>query len=174
MEIKEAQALLQKAFSQRPNTPQQWADLGCGTGTFSLALAGLLPEDSHITCVDKQDSFSHDREHQGVQLDFIKADFTKFDLSSTNYDGFLMANSLHYIRKQQNFLTELKEHLAPNGRILLVEYDTRRRSPWIPYPIPFQKLEKWSAQIGFESTTYLGERNSIYGSQKMYAGALFC
>ena len=32
---------------------QDWADLGCGSGTFTMALASLLALDSTIYAVDK-------------------------------------------------------------------------------------------------------------------------
>lgn len=32
--------------------PVRWADLGCGSGTFTLALAGLLPSGSTIDAID--------------------------------------------------------------------------------------------------------------------------
>ena len=36
------------------NTPQTWLDLGCGSGTFTLALATLLPNGSKVIGVDNQ------------------------------------------------------------------------------------------------------------------------
>jgi precorrin-6B methylase 2 len=34
---------------------QTWCDLGCGTGTFTLALATLLPPSSVIYAIDKDE-----------------------------------------------------------------------------------------------------------------------
>jgi trans-aconitate methyltransferase len=36
------------------STPENWADLGCGSGTFTKALIDLLPAGSHITAVNQE------------------------------------------------------------------------------------------------------------------------
>jgi ubiquinone/menaquinone biosynthesis C-methylase UbiE len=36
----------------RAAPPTHWADLGCGSGTFTLALATLLPPGSTIEAID--------------------------------------------------------------------------------------------------------------------------
>lgn len=51
MEIREARGMLshQESDNQKKVT---WADLGCGSGTFTLALAELLSAGSHIHAID--------------------------------------------------------------------------------------------------------------------------
>lgn len=50
---------------------QLWADLGCGSGTFTRALASLLPVGSKVLAVDK--------ERQDLP-NFIQADLINDDL----------------------------------------------------------------------------------------------
>jgi trans-aconitate methyltransferase len=52
MELQAAIDLIQNTFITT-ETPQIWADLGCGDGTFTTALASLLAPDSVIHAVDK-------------------------------------------------------------------------------------------------------------------------
>lgn len=53
MKRQEAVNLIEKAI-QYSDKPQIWADLGCGDGTFTHALAHLLPNGSHIYAIDAQ------------------------------------------------------------------------------------------------------------------------
>ena len=53
MKIKDAETLIQQAFAAEDGI-ECWADLGCGSGTFTYALANCLKEGSTIYAVDKQ------------------------------------------------------------------------------------------------------------------------
>ena len=83
---------------------QTWCDLGCGTGTFTLALH-QTPGGSH--------------------------------------------------RKA----TDLSE------RLLVVEYDGRPPSPWVPYPLGFSVLRGLLLERGFSEIAKLGTRASRFGGE---------
>jgi methylase of polypeptide subunit release factors len=51
MKISEATALIRTPVIERAQ-PQSWCDLGCGSGTFTTALAQLLASGSTIYAVD--------------------------------------------------------------------------------------------------------------------------
>src|ERR1700761_6089748 len=86
--------------------PQTWCDLGCGTGTFTLALATLLPPNSVIHAVDKDErSLSQiPGRYQDVPIRKELVDLRKSDPSLPALDGVLMANLLHFIRRQGAFI----------------------------------------------------------------------
>ena len=111
---------------------QTWCDLGCGTGTFTLALATLLPPGSVIHAIDKDErSLSQipDR-YQDVTIRKEVVNLGKSDLSLSALDGVLMANFLHFIKHQGAFIARLR---SLSERLLVVEYDGRPPSPWVPY-----------------------------------------
>jgi ubiquinone/menaquinone biosynthesis C-methylase UbiE len=121
MEQTEAVNLVQKAIAS--SQPQHWADLGCGSGTFTMALNNVLPAGSRITAVDKQT--------QNLPVEFLKADFAKDDLPLSNLDGILMANSFHYIRDKAKLIKKLETYFSTNPTFLIVEYNTTRFNPWV-------------------------------------------
>ena len=89
---------------------QTWCDLGCGTGTFTLALATLLSPGSVIHAIDKNEkSLSQipDR-YQEVTIHKEVVDLRENDLSLPALDGVLMANFLHFIEYQGAFLARLR------------------------------------------------------------------
>ena len=155
MEQTEAVNLIQKAITS--SQPQRWADLGCGSGTFTMALNNVLPAGSHITAVDKQT--------QNLPVDFLKADFAKDDLPLSNLDGILMANSFHYIRDKAKLIKKLETYFSIDPTFLIVEYNTTRFNPWVPYPINYEKLYQLFANLGYNTIDKLNEIPSRFGGR---------
>ncbi|SMO97184.1 class I SAM-dependent methyltransferase [Gracilimonas mengyeensis] len=149
--------------------PQSWVDLGCGKCLFSYALAAYLPDGSSILAVDKKNQVPIKPSIKKVELTFHKADFLKEKLPIADFDGVLMANSLHYVKDKKVFLHKLKEETSENGKLIIVEYDTTLRNPWIPHPIPFDDLKELLKEIGYDHINKIGERASKYGHKNMYA-----
>jgi len=172
MDIRDAITLIQQAAID-PAAQSVWADLGCGSGLFTYALAHLLATGSTIYAWDKGNTpLSSLPNPQQVNIKPGQLDFLKATLPVSALDGILMANSLHYVPDQAAFIEKVSAHLQPNGAFLIVEYETTKANPWVPYPIPFATLKALFHKTGFLSAVKLAERPSVYGSGNMYA-ALF-
>ena len=147
-----------------------WADLGCGSGLFTYALAHLLPRGSTIYALDKsRTALTEHPNPQEVIIHQKQTDFVKDAIALPRLDGILMANALHYAADKQPLLAKLGRSLKENGVFLAVEYDTEKANPWVPYPIKFDALRELFHANGYTAVTKLGERPSIYGAGKMYA-----
>lgn len=147
-----------------------WADLGSGAGLFTYALANLLPAGSTIYALDKSPTAL--TEHPNPQQVIIlprQTDFVRDEINLPPLDGILMANALHYAAEKPSLLVKLSRCLKENGSFLIVEYDTMKANPWVPYPVKFDALQELFHAIGYTAVTKLGERPSIYGAGKMYA-----
>jgi ubiquinone/menaquinone biosynthesis C-methylase UbiE len=166
MDIKEAVKLIEGALPEKTDHAQ-WADLGCGSGTFTIALSYLLGEGSTIYAVDKQSQVI--QSPNAVEIKFIKADFSAGTLPVSNLHGVLMANSLHYVKDKSVFVEKLNTSLRAGGQLIVVEYDTDSANQWVPYPLSFKKLKSLFSTGGFSSIEKIGEYNSIYSANKMYA-----
>jgi ubiquinone/menaquinone biosynthesis C-methylase UbiE len=147
---------------------QRWADLGCGAGLFTKALATLLGRGSHIYAVDIEEQYIENEEGLGA-IEFIKKDFLHHSLPFSSLNGILMANSLHYVKDKDSFIKTLKHSVVSDGRIVIIEYDATRANTWVPYPIAFDQLARLFAAHGFSKTAKIGERKSIFRADKMYA-----
>ena len=88
-------------------------------------------------------------------------------------DGILAANSLHFVdRKQQPATLRLwNTLLKPDGRIVLVEYDSNNPNQWVPYPISFDRLGRLTRDAGLPSPRLLGSHPSSWHGQ-MYAATI--
>jgi ubiquinone/menaquinone biosynthesis C-methylase UbiE len=150
---------------------ERWADLGCGSGTFTLALASLLKPQSIIHAVDSDIAALKQipGDYHGVIIEKQKMDFEKETLQLKNLDGLLMANSLHYIKDKRSFIQKAINCLEHDGRFLLVEYDTNIANQWVPYPVNFSSLTELFSNAGFSSIRKLQEKNSLFGRAKLYS-----
>lgn len=147
--------------------PAAWADLGCGKGLFTRALAALLPGGSSIIAADREPvKFSQ------PNIRFLQMDFEKDKWKFPPLNGILMANSLHFVKNKPAFLAKAAAHLEKDHRFLIVEYNTDIPNPWVPFPISFPNLQKLFADAGYKKTTLLREHPSIYHRSKMYAALI--
>ena len=151
-----------------------WADLGCGTGTFTLALASLLTKGSMIYAMDTNEQALKDipDSFENAVIKKLKGNFVTDKLEFDELDGILMANSLHYVKDKPGFIRKTIPHLNKKGCFLLVEYDTDSPNNWIPYPLTFSSSLKLFSDFGFSSIRKLNELPSIYNRAMMYAALI--
>ena len=150
-----------------PATGGVWADLGAGAGAFTLALAELAGAGAVIYAVDKdrgalrQLAQAMQGQFPGVALHPVVADFTR-PLDLPPLDGVVMANSLHFERSKESVLRLVRGYLKPDGRLLLVEYNTDKGNMWVPHPLSYPTWEKVAARSGFVRTELLATRPSSF------------
>ena len=170
MNIQQATHLIAAAarFLPHPAGPQHWADLGCGAGLFTEALAGLLPAGSSVYGIDTKPLLRKQTTPGGVTILPMTADFIKAPLPVHHLDGILMANSLHYVKDKSALLQKLKAYKQGDAPLMIIEYDTDTPVPtWVPYPISYASLKE---SLGNDyAIEKLGERPSVYGRSQMYA-----
>ena len=85
--------------------------------------------------------------------------------------GVLAANALHFVRDPARVLAQLVERVRPGGRVILVEYDGRAASRWVPYPIQRAVLPELAAGAGLTSPAITATRPSRYGGV-LYVAAM--
>ena len=137
-----------------------WADLGAGTGAFTLALADLIGPHGIIHAIDRDRGALAELRSAFVsavpqaEVRVQSADFTRrLDLS--DLDGVVMANSLHFVEDRASVLALVRGYLKHGGRLLLVEYDSDRGNAWVPHPMTFETWRNVAASAGFVETRRL-------------------
>ncbi len=143
-----------------PGPGGTWADLGSGTGAFTLALAELIGPTGTIYSVDL-DERSLERQEEAlrarfpaVAVRFIAADFRR-PLALPPLDGVVMANALHFHADHEPIVRAIRGWLRPGGRLILVEYNTDRGNPYVPYPLSYPTFESLARAAGFGETRLL-------------------
>ena len=150
--------------------PTTWADLGCGEGTFTLALAEVIAPGSIIHAMDRDATALRKipPQHRGIRIETHRGDFTSADWPFAALDGILLANSLHYVSDQSTFLAACESRMRER-RFLIVEYDTDESNPWVPYPVSRARLAALFTREPRASIAWLGERASRYRRAPIYA-----
>lgn len=155
----------------RPAIPDEagiWADIGAGTGTFTLALDQLLPSGSTIYAADKNPHLLYRLQLQRNRLIVEELDFNR-PYVLPQLDGILLANTLHYAEEPLPVLNRLLQFLKPGGHLVFIEYQTQQAlKPWIPYPIPFEKFEALAAATALSQPEELTRIPSTYGHDWIY------
>lgn len=154
-----------------------WANLGAGTGNFTLALRDLLDSTATIYAVD--------RDGKAIAAPFavcaararcaaivpVQADFMQ-PLRVPPLDGVIMANALHFVRDQESTLTQVVAQIKPGGRLLVVEYELPQPQRWVPFPVPLARFHALAAAVGLVAPTRVGTRRSPSTSIVLYAAVV--
>lgn len=154
-----------------------WADLGCGSGAFTLALAELLGPQAAVYAVDVSPSAVQEvelrvrRRFPACDIQTRIADFTR-PLDLPPLDGIVMANSLHFHREKAPIIRSLREMLRESGRFILVEYDVDRGNPWVPFPVSWRVWQALAPRCGFAHTEKIGTRPSSF-LREIYSAVSF-
>lgn len=153
-------------LDETPNA--SFADLGAGSGAFTLALRQLISESANIYAVDKDSSSLNQlkREYEtrfgdSTKLHLITADFSK-SLNLPPLDGILMANSLHFFKDKIKVLKHIKTFLKPNSKLIMIEYNVDKGNLWVPYPFSFSTFETMCKESGFDSPKLLSTHTSSF------------
>jgi SAM-dependent methyltransferase len=154
--------------------PTTWADLGCGDGTFTLALAGVLAAGSTIHAMDRDRSALRKipSVHNAVRITAHQGYYTGAAWPFADLDGILMANSLHYVADQRAFIERCEPRMKRPRRFLIVEYDAREASRWVPHPVSVAQLTTLFGAAGYSSIRILGTRPSVYRRAPLYAALI--
>ena len=156
-----------------------WADLGAGRGTFTEALARRLGPGARVYAVDREPAAVAalaalaGRVRGAAAIVAREADFAdarRWDaLALPPLDGVLLANALHFVRaaEQAAVLARLAAGLRPGGRLVVVEYEDRAPSRWVPHPVSLARLGA-ILPPGMGPLRRIGGRPSAFGGS-MYA-----
>ena len=169
MELQEAASLIH-TNELNHDTKTTWADLGCGSGIFTRALAGELVAGSTVYAVDKNlSSFRTNLFPDRVIIKTIESDFVHEDLNLKGLDGILMANAFHFVRDKKSLIKKLVQYFREVPAFLFVEYDTDQANPWVPYPLTFITLKSLFEELGFSFAKKINEKKSLYRAGKIYS-----
>jgi SAM-dependent methyltransferase len=177
MDVRDAAALIAPAIRQHGGI---WADLGAGAGTFTRALASLVGEVGRVYAVERDRAAiatlravaGHARADALAEVVPVHADFTR-PLDLPPLDGALLANALHFVPavEQAELLGRIARGVRPDGQVVVVEYEKRGPSRWVPYPVSLARLVEIARAAGLGAPVSLGARPSAFGGT-LYSAAM--
>ncbi len=146
---------------------ETWADIGAGTGIFTMALADLLKQ-GKIYALDKSPHMLWRlAPPEPIMLEVVDANFMS-PLPIETVDGMLMANALHYSPQVEDTLRNVLDRLRPGGQFVLIEYETTHANPYVPYPVTLSTFETACSRVGLSAPKQFATRPSQYGHSHIY------
>jgi len=172
VQIEDAVALIRSAVEGRDG---MWLDLGAGRGTFTKALTEILGPEASILAVDRDPDAVAEIKRWAVESNkrvlATEADFATDGAFATAghsaVAGLLFANSLHFVKEPGKLLARLVRSFKP-GCVVLVEYDRRAPSRWVPFPIGIADLGELAKAAGLPKFRVVESRPSNY------EGVIYC
>ncbi len=114
------------------------ADIGAGTGLFSLLFAEAVGPQGRVFAVDLMPYFLvHIRDlaaKRGLsQVEVVQADERTAGLAHASVDVVFFSDSYHHIEYPQSYLASIRDALVPGGEIVLIDYyrDAAINGAWI-------------------------------------------
>lgn len=107
------------------------ADFGCGSGHFTVLVAGMVGKEGRVTALDVQELAlegvrAKAKEGNLTNIEPVHADLEvggSSGLAEGSQDLVLMANVLFQSQKKETILAEAKRVLKSAGRLVVLEWD---------------------------------------------------
>ena len=154
-----------------------WADLGAGDGTFTRALVTLLGPQDRVYAVDRDASSVRTLRNLSRELPnvvAIEADVGRPIELPEPLSGMLLANVLHFLPDPSRVLAALRPLLRTDGRVVIVEYDRREASRWVPFPLPMHELPAVLERARLAAPEIVATRPSRYQGTLYVALSSWC
>jgi ubiquinone/menaquinone biosynthesis C-methylase UbiE len=143
------------ALGIRPG--ERVADLGSGSGYFTLRLARAVGPDGKVYAVDvdeKMNEYLRQRLAQAgvANVDVILGRFEDPLLPDGGVDLVLVVDTYHHLADRPAYFRNLRRDLTPDGRVAVIDFDGRKG--WfvrlLGHTTPHEELLREMAEAGYE------------------------
>ena len=136
------------------------ADIGAGSGYFTVRLAEAVGAEGRVIATDiRQEMLDFIdgklEEAQVSNVELLRVAPDDPGLPAGEIDTVLMVDVMHYVKERAAYAAKLLPALAPEGRVVIVDfrYDPEAEREFAPHPdqqVPRKILDKEMAEAGFE------------------------
>jgi ubiquinone/menaquinone biosynthesis C-methylase UbiE len=118
------------ALALAPNA--QVADIGAGTGYFSLRFAQALPQ-GKVLAIDVEEKMLAHIKQRAEESGLSNVQTVLAGPSDPKIEGqvdvIFLCNTYHHIGSRSDYFGALKKHLAPGGRLVVVDFKVDQEIP---------------------------------------------
>ncbi|KJR46287.1 Methyltransferase [Desulfosporosinus sp. I2] len=133
-----------------------WADIGCGTGFFTIPLANEVKQvyalDIRAEMLSDLNESLTQRQIHNVKV--LQSEESRFPLPDQLVDGIITSLVLHEVEQPSEFFRELYRILQTGGRLVVIEWAkaSTEMGPPIEHRLSIQQLDDWALTTGFVKT----------------------
>lgn len=134
------------------------ADLGCGTGQLTRALAPFV---SKVIGIDASNAMLARARELGDNVEYREGRVESLPLEDKEVDVALLFLVLHYIVEPPKALQEAKRILRPGGKLLIVDMmphdreEMRETMGHVWAGFTREQVGRWAGEAGFDDVEYL-------------------
>ncbi len=130
------------------------ADIGCGTGFFTIPLAKYVGKTGKVYALDTSFTMIKELRKRARKLKQVKpihSQENRFPLAAGNIDFVLLVNMVHELEDWKLFLKEVKRILTPGGRVCIVDFKRKKMEMGPPLRVRLTKnrLKEMLQMSGF-------------------------
>lgn len=132
------------------------ADLGAGTGVFSIPLARAVGPTGKVYAVEIDQALvdhiaARAREQDARNVHAVLGEFSDPALPAADVDVAFFHDVLHHVQDRTTYLKNVTRHLKPEGRFAIVELDAKTGAHRhdARLQITREQLRAWMADLGF-------------------------
>jgi ubiquinone/menaquinone biosynthesis C-methylase UbiE len=156
------------------NPGQVVADIGCGTGFFTLPLARSVGETGKVYALDTSPMMIMElrkRTKHVKQVKPIHSQENRFPIKDGSLDFALLVNMIHELENWRRFLKEVHRVLKPGGRICVIDWKKKKMDMGPPLEIRLtrKRIGEMLWQSGYDqikSLSPLPFHNGLIGAKK--------
>lgn len=126
----------------RVDSGQVVADIGCGTGFFTLPLAKLVGKQGKVYALDTSPTMIKELRKRTKNLKQVKpihSQENRFSPEDGSLDFALLVNMIHELENWRLFLKEVRRILKPEGKICVIDWKKKKMVMGPPLKIRLTK-----------------------------------
>ena len=130
-----------------------WADIGCGTGFFTIPLSNEVKQ---VYALDIRAEMLSDLSESLAQLQIhnvkvLQSEENRFPLPDQLMHGILTSLVLHEVDQPIEFFRELNRILQMGGKLVVIEWAkaSTEMGPPLEHRLSIQQLDDWALTTGF-------------------------
>lgn len=146
-----------------------FADIGCGIGYFSIAAADIIDENKKVFAMDISDEMLEEVEKRAVIADVsniitVKTNEYDLKLPDASVSFTLLANVLHEVDDKECFIKEIKRIMKSSGRVAIMEWEKKEMEmgPPLNHRIESDELKELFKAGGFSFVKSLVHAGAFY------------
>lgn len=141
----------------RPGVGMRYADIGCGSGYFTLPVAERVGPEGKVYAVDLQPQMLQELERRAQakglkNITMVRSGEREIPLPSACVEAACLANTFHELEDPVAFLQEIRRILKPQGRLFVIDWKPIETpmGPPVSERVPLEEILEALQAAGFE------------------------